>query len=108
MRAANYTDPHSNIQGRLETRTLACAADNPSLWATYLVRPGGVAPKTWLGGGAMGVLNGMAGLVLGKDWTVRVDELGAFMGYLAISGEGEEAVIENERIARRGRELLTA
>lgn len=44
--------------------------------------------------------------ILGENWCVRIEELGAFMTYLAINGEGEDSVIENRRIVRKGRELL--
>jgi hypothetical protein len=53
----------------------------------------------------MGMVTGM-GVVLGENWSVRCDELGAFMTYLVIDGEGEDSIIENARIVRKGRELL--
>lgn len=46
------------------------------------------------------------GALLGENFSVKAQELGAFMAYLAVDGEGEEAVTENARIVRRGRELL--
>lgn len=49
---------------------------------------------------------GVIGSLMGENWTVRLEELGAFMAQLAINAEGEEPIIENARIVRRGRELL--
>lgn len=62
-------------------------------------------PKKMMDGGVLGAIT-KVGVVLGENWSIRVDELGAFMTYLAIDGEGEELIIENARIVRKGRELL--
>lgn len=51
---------------------------------------------------------GVIGALMGDNWIVRLEELGAFMAQLAINGEGEESVIENLRITTRGRELLAS
>lgn len=62
-------------------------------------------PRGILSGGLLGVITRM-GSVMGENWSVRNEELGAFMAYLAISGEGEDPISENVRIVRRGKELL--
>jgi len=46
------------------------------------------------------------GAVLGENWSIRLEELGAFMTYIASNGKGEGSISENARIVRRGRELL--
>ena len=43
----------------------------------------------------------MISAVLGKNWCVRIEELGAFMTYIAINGEGEDVVIENAWIVEK-------
>lgn len=62
-------------------------------------------PKEMMAGGVVGMIS-IIGAVMGENWSVRIDELGAFMTYLAISGEGEDSIIENARIVRKGTELL--
>lgn len=62
--------------------------------------------KNALADGFVSIAAKAGAIVFGKGWTVQNEELGAFMTYLAVSGEGEDALIENERIAKRGRELL--
>ena len=76
------------------------------IWKSFVVKPGGVATRTPIADGMVSVVAGLGALVLGQNWTVWNEELGAFMVYLVINGEGEEPLIENARIARRGRELL--
>lgn len=46
--------------------------------------------------------------VLGQNLAIRIQELGAFMAYLATGGEEEGIVIYNARIVEKGRELLQA
>lgn len=43
---------------------------------------------------------------MGRSWSVRVRELSAYMVYLALGGEESDAVIMNERIVEKGRELV--
>lgn len=92
-------------QGLLETRALAFAECHATIWETFIVKPGGVVPKKTMAGGVLGVITGI-GAVLGENWSIRAEELGAFMAYLATNGEGEDSIIENARIVRKGRELL--
>ena len=49
----------------------------------------------------------------GENWVLRVEEVGAYMAYLAVAGEeadndGDDdgGVLENARIRRRGKEIL--
>ncbi|RYP40158.1 hypothetical protein DL767_001873 [Monosporascus sp. MG133] len=89
----------SMARGLLETRALAFAESHATIWETFIVKPGGVATKKWIAPGVIAA-------VLGENWCIRIEELGAFMTYLAINGEGEDSLIENARIVRKGRELL--
>jgi hypothetical protein len=58
-----------------------------------------------LDGGITGIFTSM-GARLGENWSVRIEQVGAFMVYLAIDGVGEDAIIENARIVTKGKELL--
>lgn len=49
---------------------------------------------------------GVIEFLMGENWTVRLEELGAFMVQLAIDAEGEKPIIENAQIVKRGRKLL--
>ncbi|KAF7558431.1 hypothetical protein G7046_g5728 [Stylonectria norvegica] len=102
-----FLEKARKIKGLLETRSLAYAESHPDTWKTFLVKPGGVVPKKVRGAGLVGMVTGMAS-ALGENWSIKNDELGAFMTYLAVDGRGEESLIENARIVRRGRELLEA
>jgi hypothetical protein len=93
------------VQGLLETRALAFAETHADIWQTFIVKPGGVVPKKVMTGDILGKVTRL-GAVLGENWSIRNEELGAFMTYLAIDGEGEDFLIENARIVRKGRELL--
>ncbi|KAH7159527.1 hypothetical protein B0J13DRAFT_108922 [Dactylonectria estremocensis] len=100
-----FMEKPRKMKGLLETKALAFAENHAAIWETFIVKPGGVVPKKLLGAGVLGVATGM-GAVMGENWSVRNDELGAFMIHLAINGEGEEPVTENGRIVRKGKELL--
>ena len=52
------------------------------------------------------MIPGVIAAMLGENWCIRNEELGAFMTYLAIDGKGEDSITENLRIVRKGRELL--
>ncbi|KAF7553548.1 hypothetical protein G7Z17_g3568 [Cylindrodendrum hubeiense] len=100
-----FLEKPRKIKGLLETKTLEVAKSHAAIWKGFIVKPGGVVAKTIMGNGVVGVMTSM-GAAMGENWSVRIDELGAFMTYLAIDGEGEDPLIENARIVRRGRELL--
>ncbi|KAF2963300.1 hypothetical protein GQX73_g10277 [Xylaria multiplex] len=87
------------IRGLGEAKTLEFGDTHQDTWRIFVVRPGGVATKEMTGSRTVAS-------ILGDNWCVRSEELGAFMAYLAVDGEGESSVIENARIARKGRELL--
>ncbi|CRG87013.1 nucleoside-diphosphate-sugar epimerase, putative [Talaromyces islandicus] len=89
------------IKGLLETKALAFADSHAKIWETFILKPGGIMTKKMVSSGA-----GIIGAMMGDSWVVRIEELGAFMVQLAINAEGEESIIDNARIARRGRELL--
>ncbi|KAJ4328405.1 hypothetical protein N0V84_001088 [Fusarium piperis] len=93
------------IKGKLETKTLELAKSHLDVWKAFVLKPGGVIPRTMFGSGLIGVLTSM-GTVMGENWSVHIQELGAFMMYLALDGQGEEPLLLNARIVRRGRELL--
>lgn len=88
----------SITQGLGEAKVLEFGSSNDVRWRIFVVRPGGVATKAMIGSRTLAS-------ILGQNWLVRIEELGAFMAYLAIDGE-ESAVIENPRIVGKGRELL--
>ncbi|KAK7424528.1 hypothetical protein QQX98_000493 [Neonectria punicea] len=92
------------IKGLLESRALAFAESHADVWETFIVKPGGVATKNLMAKKMLAPAAIMA--LFGENWCVLNEELGAFMTYLAVSGEGEDHLIENGRIVRRGRELL--
>ena len=62
-------------------------------------------PNSIMGHGLVGFAASVGG-VLGENWSVKVNELGAFMAYLIAEGAGEEHVILNARITTKGKSLL--
>ncbi|KAI0103287.1 hypothetical protein GGR51DRAFT_573239 [Nemania sp. FL0031] len=87
------------IRGLAEAKVVEFADSHDSMWRTFVVRPGGVATEKMTGSRTVAA-------ILGENWCVLIEELGAFMTYLTVDGEGENTVIENARIVRKGRELL--
>ncbi|KAI1347254.1 hypothetical protein F5Y01DRAFT_318901 [Xylaria sp. FL0043] len=87
------------IRGLGEASALKFGESNGDKWKILVVRPGGVATETMMGSRTVAS-------ILGGNWCVRIEELGAFMTHLAINGEEEGPVIENAHIVRKGRELL--
>ncbi|KAI3325811.1 hypothetical protein HD806DRAFT_553083 [Xylariaceae sp. AK1471] len=94
-----FMDYARKIRGLFETKALEFADRHDATWRVFIVRPGGVATEKMVG-------SRMVASVLGENWCVRIEELGAYMTYLAVDGEGEDSYIENDRIVRKGRELL--
>ena len=92
-------------QGLLETRALAFAESHSAIWQTFIVKPGGVVPRRVFSGGLLNMITPI-GALFGENWSVKVQELGAFMTHLVVDGDGEESITENARIVRKGRELL--
>ncbi|KAI0545930.1 hypothetical protein F4679DRAFT_587984 [Xylaria curta] len=87
------------IRGLAEAKVVEFAESHDSIWKTLVVRPGGVATDNIMG-------SRMVASMLGKNWCVQLEELGAFMTYLVVDGEKESPVIENAHIVRKARELL--
>ncbi|KAI0904088.1 hypothetical protein F4823DRAFT_616193 [Ustulina deusta] len=87
------------IRGLGEAKALEFGDSNADRWKILVARPGGVATDAMTGSRTVAS-------ILGDNWCVRIEELGAFMTYLAIDGEEESSVIENAGIVRKGRELL--
>lgn len=75
------------------------------MWKTLVVKPGGVIERRDQTRGFLGTITSV-GAILGENWSVRVEELGAFMTHLAVDGTQEETITENMRIVRKGKELL--
>ena len=88
----------------METRALEFAENNANIWETFILKPGGVVAKDPLKG--IFTFLTTTGVILGKNWSVRVEELGAYMTYLAMGGEEEQSLINNARIVRKGRQTL--
>ncbi|KAI0419827.1 hypothetical protein F5X98DRAFT_59841 [Xylaria grammica] len=87
------------LRGLGEAKALEFGNNHEDRWKIFVVKPGGVTTPEMIGSRTVGS-------ILGENWCVRNEELGAFMAYLAIDGEGESSVIENARIVTKGRELL--
>ncbi|KAL0941716.1 nucleoside-diphosphate-sugar epimerase [Colletotrichum truncatum] len=103
-----FLETPRKLKGVLETKALAFAESHSAIWQTFIVKPGGVVPRNPLSSGFVGIASAMGGAVMGENWSVRNEELGIFMAYLAINGADEEPISENARIVRRGRELLAS
>jgi len=69
----------------------------------YIARPGGVVSKGMIG---RGVVMGVFGAILGKNWSITVEELGAYMAEVAANGDDNDGLIENADLVTRGRALL--
>ncbi|TGJ82739.1 hypothetical protein E0Z10_g6032 [Xylaria hypoxylon] len=76
------------IRGLGEAKALEFGDSHDDTWRIFIARPGGVATREMMGSRTIAS-------ILGENWCVRIEELGAFMAYLAIHGEGESSVIEN-------------
>jgi hypothetical protein len=84
-----------------ELRSLEFAKEHAAVWKAWMLRPGGVITKR------MRVPGYLAQLLLGDDYVIRNEELGAFFTYLAVEGsEEDEFVVLNRSIVEGGREYL--
>ncbi|KAL8407722.1 hypothetical protein RB594_006529 [Gaeumannomyces avenae] len=86
------------IKSVFENEAMKFTEEHDKLWQTLIVRPGGVLPKDTI---ATSVL----GLVMGMNWSVRVEELAAFITYLALYGSKDKSFFENEDILKKERQL---
>ncbi|KAI1433786.1 hypothetical protein GGR50DRAFT_464697 [Xylaria sp. CBS 124048] len=87
------------LKGPCDVRILEFADAHKDSWKISVVKPGAVGTETMLG-------TRMASAIMGSNWSVLIEEVGAFMTYLVVDGAGESAVVENGRIVQRGREIL--
>ncbi|KAI1746984.1 hypothetical protein F4782DRAFT_468927 [Xylaria castorea] len=94
-----FLDYPRKIRGLAEAKVVEFAESHDNIWKTLVVRPGAVAIDSIMGSRTVAS-------ILGEKWCVQIEELGAFMTYLAIDGEEESSVIQNALIVRKGRELL--
>ncbi|KAF4947082.1 hypothetical protein FGADI_10712 [Fusarium gaditjirri] len=90
------------LKGLFELRSLEVAREHAAFWKAWMLRPGGVITKR------MRVPGYIAQLLLGDDYVIKNEELGAFFTYLAVEGsERDDFVILNRRIVEGGREYLS-
>ncbi|KAF4975766.1 hypothetical protein FZEAL_7482 [Fusarium zealandicum] len=94
-----FLEQSRKLKGVLESRALAFAESHANIWKTSIVKPGLIVSKNV-------VFPTIVAGVLGENLSIRVEELGAFMTYLAVDGEGEDSTIENTGLTRKGKELL--
>ncbi|KAG4262362.1 hypothetical protein FPRO03_10592 [Fusarium proliferatum] len=89
------------LKGLYEIRSLDVAKEHATVWKAWMLRPGGVITQR------MRVPGYLAQVLLGDDYVIKNEELGAFFTYLAVEGsETDEFVILNRRIVEGGREYL--
>lgn len=94
-------------KGLLETRAIEFANTHSSTWKTYVLKPGGIITRNIFDSGIVSVMTS-ASAAMGPNWAVKVQELAAFITYLAVDGGDESAITENRRIVMKGRELLNS
>jgi hypothetical protein len=90
-------------QGLYEVRSQKLAEEHASIWRTFMLRPGGVITRR------LRVPGKLLQILLGDEWVISNEELGAFFTYLAVEGEREPEdtfLIQNPVIAQRGRKIL--
>ncbi|KAF4342739.1 hypothetical protein FBEOM_3323 [Fusarium beomiforme] len=89
------------LKGLYEIRSLELAKEHEAVWRAWMLRPGGVITKR------MRIPGYLAQVLLGDDYVIKNEELGAFFTYLAVEGsEKDDYVILNRRIVEGGREYL--
>lgn len=91
----------NSLQGDFETKALAFATEHSSKWQTFILKPGAVLTKSTYGAGPLRA-------VMGKSLSIRVEELGAFVAGLVVSGDEEAGLIGHLRMAVEGGEELAA
>jgi len=84
-----------------ETKAQNFAENHTDSWKVFIARPGGVAANKYPG-------TYTVASILGDNWCIRLEELGAYMTYLAVAPDAEKEglYIQNDRIAKKGREFL--
>ncbi|CAJ0544549.1 Ff.00g036720.m01.CDS01 [Fusarium sp. VM40] len=91
------------LKGLYETRSQKLAEEYASVWRVFMLRPGGVITRR------MRVPGKIFQILLGDEWVISNEELGAFFTYLVVEGETEPEetfLIKNPVIAQRGRKIL--
>ncbi|KAF4993237.1 hypothetical protein FGRMN_6601 [Fusarium graminum] len=91
------------LKGRYEVRSQQLAKEYASVWRVFMLRPGGVITRR------MRIPGRILQVLMGDEWVIRNEELGAFFTYLAVEGDCEPEdtfLIQNPVIARRGRKIL--
>ncbi|KAF5660136.1 hypothetical protein FHETE_9109 [Fusarium heterosporum] len=91
------------LKGRYEVRSQQLAKEHTSVWRVFMLRPGGVITRR------MRIPGRILKILMGDEWVIANEELGAFFTYLAVEGDSEPEdtfLIQNPVIARRGRKIL--
>lgn len=86
-------------QGLHEIRAITFADAHAAKWQLFILRPGGVLARGMVGAG---VVSGM----LGVNWTIRSEELGAAVVRLAVEGSHLGPIVDNADLVRLGKEAL--
>ncbi|KAM0289005.1 hypothetical protein ACHAO9_006514 [Fusarium lateritium] len=96
-------DQKAKLWGLYEIRSQELAEKYSSVWRAFMLRPGGVITRR------MRVPGRVFQILLGDEWVISNEELGAFFTYLVVEGETEPEdtfLIKNPEIAQRGRKIL--
>ncbi|WZH48591.1 uncharacterized protein QYS62_009771 [Fusarium acuminatum] len=96
-------DQKAKLWGLYEIRSQKLAEEHASVWRAFMLRPGGVITRR------MKVPGRILQILLGDEWVISNEELGAFFTYLVVEGETEPEdtfLIKNPVIAQRGRKIL--
>ncbi|KAM0232311.1 hypothetical protein ACHAP5_010770 [Fusarium lateritium] len=96
-------DQKAKLWGLYEIRSQKLAEEYASVWRAFMLRPGGVITRR------MRVPGKIFQILLGDEWVISNEELGAFFTYLVVEGETEPEdafLIKNPEIAQRGRKIL--
>ncbi|KAJ4288277.1 hypothetical protein N0V88_007468 [Collariella sp. IMI 366227] len=102
-----FLEKPRKLKGQLESKTMNLAQQHPSRWQAYVARPGGIISNGKIvGQDGLGAALGGLGSMLGKNWAIKLEELGAFMAEAAANGGDDDGLIENARLVEKGRELL--
>ncbi|KAM0548432.1 hypothetical protein ACHAPJ_009918 [Fusarium lateritium] len=98
-------DMPRKLKGLYEVRSEEFAKEHAAVWRTFMLRPGGVVTQR------MRTVGWFFETLLGDDWVIRNEELGAFFMYLAINGGDEPEknfLFLNRQIVDGGRQFLRA
>ncbi|KAI1822200.1 hypothetical protein F4861DRAFT_410364 [Xylaria intraflava] len=96
-----WGDYPRKLKGLCDTKVLEFGNSHKDSWKTSVVKPGPVGSEVVMG-------HRLFIAMLGTNVGILDNELGAFMTYLLVDGEGESEVTENLRMVTKGREILQA